>query len=908
MTTVIRGLTLAFAVLLFSLTTPSQAKADPITAFIVTAASSIGVSAAVATFVVNAVWTAAINWAAGKLLGKNKASVQERQASVLNLSLGEQPREALLGETCTGGGLLDGFNYGGRYGTDWVARCVAVADHAVDGLVGYYVDDKFYAFTANGLQSGFSNCLDLEFVNATAGGAAPPARFLTASGGTWTAADKLASVAHVWIAYKYDDEVWTQGHPAFRFVFRGLRVYDPRRDPAFGYSGPNPQTWENRASHTFSRNAALLRYAFQRGIYAEGHHGEAQHLLIGRGLSAEEAPADRIIAAANLCDEMVDGKIRYAASGVIRASDDFITVEEMFAAAMAGSIVQHEGGVEVEPGQAKAVVATITDADLVVGEPRSFSDFLPDNDGGRINSVVPRYVEPTQNWKDHAGPVRRDLDDITEDGGPREATLPLMLVTNGGQADRCAEITRRLARLEKRASNVLPPEFCGLEEGDWIAWQSARYHGGATVKYRIESWALDEKWRMRLALREIATSVFGDAAAPGDESDPPVVTDPLGPVDLEGVTVSVIDEGGLPALLFGWDTPVDAAIHAVRAEVRVQGETVVSPTRSGDIADGSMVVTNGVRTGRTLEARLVPIANTTRDVDPSAWVTVVVGSLMADDVSPTSPVVVNVVEQLYDETVARAAAWADEEVRRRAVRADAVDRFEVLGEVNPVTRETVLRGEAVATGAEGLLLEDIADRTGAGLTPWGEVALPLPNAISDDSGLLRRADGVGGVAGAMADRDVVETSDVVARNITRLARYESAAEVNFAAALAGPVLTPAVLFPISIIATGEEIVVDGTFLADIRHSQDDFRLIITVQRQDGVSAAVERFRSTRKCRAEAGDGFITDWQPINFTDRPAAGPVTYYIRAHHTFTIGGPGAFISWSRANVTFDFREHLR
>lgn len=704
-----RGLTLAFAVLLFSLTTPTQAKADPITTVVVATLTQIGVSAAVATFIVNAAWTAAFNWAAGKLLGRNKASVQERQASVLNLSLGEQPREALIGETCTGGGLLDGFNYGGRYGTDWVARCVAVADHALDGLVGYYVDDRYYAFTANGLQSGFSNCLDLQFVNATAGGAAPPARFLTASGGSWTAADKLASVAHVWIAYKYDDEVWTQGHPSFRFVFRGLRVYDPRKDPALGYTGPNPQTWENRASHTYTRNAALLRYAFQRGIYAEGHHGEAPHLLIGRGLSAEEAPPDRIIAAANLCDEIVDGKIRYAASGVIRASDDFIVVEEMFAAAMAGSIVQHEGGVEVEPGQAKAVVATITDADLVVGEPRSFSDFLPDNDGGRINSVIPRYVEPAQNWKDHAGPIRRDLDDITEDGGPREATLPLMLVTNGTQADRCAEITRRLARLEKRANNVLPPEFSGLEEGDWIAWQSARYHNGGTVKYRIESWALDEKWRMRLALREIATSVFGDAAAPGDESDPPVVTDPLNAVDLEGVTVNAATLGGQPAIRFTWSVPVDSAVRGIRAEVRQQGSTDIAPTVVGDLAAGVVVVTNGVAGGVIMEGRLVPVVDPTRAAVASPWVAVSTDTLVVD-VDPTSPVIGDTVDQLAREAYERFMAGSIEHDRRRVSHADVRRLIEVIGAVDPVTGEVILNGVNIRATPDGPTLDQFVDQ------------------------------------------------------------------------------------------------------------------------------------------------------------------------------------------------------
>ncbi len=614
------------------------ARADPITTAIVAFAGLSGTVAAVATFVINTALYTAASWAAGKLMGKSKASVQERQASVTTLSLGETPREALIGETATGGSLIDAFNHGGQYSTDTVVRCIALADHAVDGLVGYFVDDQYYAFSANGVQAGFSGKLDIEFVNATAAGAAPPARFLAASAGTWDVTDVLAGVTHVWVATTIDDKVWTQGHPQFRFVTRGLKVYDPRKDPALGYVGPGPQTWADRSTHSYSRNAALLRYAFVRGVFAEGHHGEIAHLLIGRGLTATEAPPERIIAAANVCDEDVDGTPRYRANGVIRASDDFIVVEEMFAAAMAGVIVQREGGVEVEPGQAKSAVVTITDGDLVVGEQLTFSEFLPDGDGGRINTVIPRYVEPAQNWKDHAGPVRRDLDDITDDGGPRELTLPLMLVTDGGQADRCAEITRRLARLERRATIVLPPDHAELEEGDWIAWTSDRRHGGATVTYRIESWSLDEKWRQHLSLREIAATAYGEGAPVTDGSDTPPGPVVPGAVALVSVAASATSLTGagatVPGIRATWTAPVDPAIRAIRAEVRVAGGADIAPTGISDPSTGVAIVTAGVVADEDVEIRLVPITDDSRAVTASAWIPLTIGSLVVP-ITPT---------------------------------------------------------------------------------------------------------------------------------------------------------------------------------------------------------------------------------------------------------------------------------
>lgn len=585
-------------------------------------------------------------------MGK-KAQGQARQASVLQLTLGETPREAVLGQTCTGGSLVDVFNFGGQYKTDKVTRCVALADHAIDGIVGFYIDDTYYPWVGEGLQAAFSNKLSFHFRNASPTGHAPPQHVI--ENGGWVATDRMVGITHIWIDWYVDEKVWPQGHPAIRFVLRGLRAYDPRFDPQFGYSGPYPQTWEDRSSHRFTRNAKVLRYAYTRGIYAEGHHGDPNYLLIGRGLTAEEAPAAAVIADANLCDETVDGVPRYTVGGVISAAQPFIDVDGMFAAAMAGVIVQREGTVDVEAGQAKAAVVTITDDDLVVGEPVSFSRFLPDNDGGRINTVMGRYIEPALGFKDHSAPVRRSLEDIQADGGPREQTVSLPLVDEVKQADRIIEIQRLLGRLERRASIVLPPKYAGLEEGDWIAWQSQRRHGGATVRYRIEAYRQPETWRMYLTLREIASSVFGVPDPIEDHVIPPPAPIPLDALSLLNVTAEAITLPGetstIPAIRFRWTAPVDAAVLAIRAEVRRVGETEAAPTRTEDVSTGELVTTNGVGADLALEVRLVPIGDPSRPVVPTTWTTVSTTPLVAGDTTNVGGRPVGQVVQSLDEVL-----------------------------------------------------------------------------------------------------------------------------------------------------------------------------------------------------------------------------------------------------------------
>lgn len=407
----LRRLLMASALALsFTVTAPTVAKADPISAAVVAFVGFTGTAAAVATFVINSALYAAGSWAVSKAaqaLGLNKNAVQERQASVTTLSLGETPRELVVGEACTGGSLVDAWNWGGKYKTDYVTRCIALADHQVDRLVGYYVDDQYFEYTANGNQSAFNGALRLIFVNATANGSNPPADVGAADGG-WTNADKVVGVTHVWVVTRIDDKVWTQGHPRFKFVLRGLKVYDPRFDPALGYVGPIPQTWDDPSTHRFTRNAALLDYAYDRGIYATGRQGQDGHLLIGRGLSAEEAPPERIIAAANLCDEIVDGEPRYSANGVISAAQSFLEVKQAFASAMAGIIIQPDGGVPRDQLVAGRGLASAPDAggDRVVRLRRAGPGARRDEPAAAARPGRRAAVVRAQGRGDHPG--RRD--------------------------------------------------------------------------------------------------------------------------------------------------------------------------------------------------------------------------------------------------------------------------------------------------------------------------------------------------------------------------------------------------------------------------------------------------------------------------------------------------------------------
>lgn len=463
---------------------------------------------------------AGISMVGSALLQPKLGGAKNRAAAAMQVQIGEGPREARVGKSATAGGLVDAFNYGGKYGTDWEVLVLDLADHRCHGLEGFYVNDSYVAFAGDGPVAGYNGQLEVYWRPGTENQTVPA--ILTAHGPGWTANDNGAGVAYVVVAYKADDPeaknpVWPGGRPRFLWIVRGAFCYDARKDSSVGGSGAHridqPATWE------YSENPIVTRYKWVRGFYACDRVGDPTQLMIGRGLSAIEAPPANVFARANLCDEIVAGEPRYRVGGAIGATEAFLDVEEDFAAACAGTIVQPEGCVEIDPGEARAIVATFTDDDLVVGSRVRWNNrMLSIADDEWVNTIVPSFIDPAQKWTEHSAPVRRDPADLIADGGPREQRAMLGFVTWSKQAQRVGEIIRRLGRLPGRGEVTLPPRFANIEEGDWVQWQSARRFKGATYTFRVEAWASNEKWHHTLTLRQISASVYSDTAPLDDGS------------------------------------------------------------------------------------------------------------------------------------------------------------------------------------------------------------------------------------------------------------------------------------------------------------------------------------------------------------------------------------------------------
>ncbi len=525
-------------------------------------------------------------------------------AAAQALQLGEVPRQAVFGRLAVPGSLVDAFNYGGKYGTDWEVLVIALADHRCEALEGFYVNDTYVAFAADGAVAGYNGQLSVWWRNGTETQTVPAV--LTTNGPGWTANDNGAGVAYVVVAYKADDAdakspVWPGGRPRFKWVVKGARCYDPRKDTSVG--GAGAQRWNDPATWAWSENPIVCRYTWARGLYACDRVDQPSQLLIGRGLSSTEAPPANAFSRANVCDELVGGSPRYRVGGLVIATDAFIDVEQDFAAACAGTITQPEGSVEIDPGEARAAVLTFTDRDLIVGSKARWSDIPSDGDQEWANSVVATFTDPAQQWSQRAAPIRRELADVTADRKPREARIDLGFVSWVAQASRVAEIRRRFGRLWGRGEVTLPPRFAGIEEGDWVIWQSDRFFKGGAKTFRVEAWSSNPAWHHTLTLRQISSTVYSEGAALTDGSvaiqqpAPPVIGAPAPGAWV--LAAGQMQAGGMasPALIVTGNAD-DPAARFVRIEY-VQGTAPITPA--------TLWTDCGV-TGPDVQRREIPVA------------------------------------------------------------------------------------------------------------------------------------------------------------------------------------------------------------------------------------------------------------------------------------------------------------
>jgi hypothetical protein len=744
--------------LFLSMWMTSAAQAEPISLAILGALSIAATPTAVAitNFIVGAAISIGANLIASSLLAPD----DQPRAALSGVSAdvkfgGKIAHEGAFGLIATKGQFVYWNTYGSA--NRYLDQVYVLSSGWCGSLDGLYVNGEAVTLTEVDSGSGWTKYavtlpddggtrrMWVTFWEGRHDQAASPALVANANpSDRWTSAHMLRGMcyAHVEADYKADMESLRPlvGGNALLFEIKGLRLYDPRQDTTAGGSGTHRfddwTTWE------WSDNPAVCQYHFERGYFINGVR------VLGMGVPSYDLIGSLYMAAANVCDEVVDtpddgSEARYRVALIVNDDAEHLDAVDSLVSAMAGQRVEREGMFGVIAGAAQVPVAALTDEDLLLDAPVVYTTRRRRDE--LVNEIHGQYTDPENLWDGSSiAPVIGDASVKTADGGEtRPVPKNVYQVTSPYQARRLLLIAFRLNRMQATASFSLGEEALEYELGDWITWR------GRT--WMISGWRLETATdRIALTLQETAASVYsvgaGDVTTVPLPPTPPAT--PSRPTNVSGVTLQAstiagADGQALPALVVGWDAVVDETIRTVEIEYRVATEddsgdiARVTVPRPAEGAWTGTTISGGLMGGTDYEVRTTITTFPARRVTYSTWgsVSTVAGSFVAESAAglfdtATDTIRTDVLSDLRASVYADLLRITTEEDRRGRetdlmIRETDAARASFVQVRELVTTET----SALATAIEGVEAS-VGDVSAGGFYRLQAGVGPLPGDVS----------------------------------------------------------------------------------------------------------------------------------------------------------------------------------
>lgn len=640
-----------------------------------------------------------LNLAASALM-KRKQQAPEPSGVKIQTEYGaDVPRQVACGLVGIAGHEVHVNTFGNDNG--WLQDVYQLSDYPCTSLERVAINGEWVTLDApqaNGFRqvtSGeYAGLAWIKFIDGTQTVADPDLVDNANPTGRWGTSCVGVGNAYVIVKAKYDREK-TVGMPDVFFELKGAPLYDWRKDDTVGGSGPH--RWNDFSTHEWTDNPIVIEYNYRRGLAVNGD------LFCGMEMQPSDLPLDKFTAAANVCDEVVEGEKRYRCSIMLDCTATHGDNIQSLMKSCGGVVIDAPDGSWPMIGAAQPVVATITDDDIVVdaGEPvrwqakRSMSEL--------VNSISGTHPDPGQLWS-MAGYEAIVLDSaIVVDRRTRDLAMDFPTVMSARQAKQLASIYAAENRLEATAELTLRPRWRGLKAGDWIVWQSERY---GTLTYLVTEstlYSLDNRGprNVRLALQQRDASIYDAVTVPV-----PVVPYPPGkPVyqqEVQNLMLAGVSAGSgtklMPAIQAVWDSIDDVTVVGVELEWWPTDEPTSRASMSKPSDETIAVLTEGVVSDTEYQVRTRLITSPQRPVAWSAPKAVVTEAQPFTDVT-IDPAIIN-----------EATDWLNyntrEEIERGLDNAtkDMADFDQQYGNVQRLRREAAVTANGITASYQEAIL------------------------------------------------------------------------------------------------------------------------------------------------------------------------------------------------------------
>jgi hypothetical protein len=535
-----------------------------------------------------------INFVVGKIQqSKAKKSSREASGTQFERDYGENVSRKVA---CGLVGIAGHDVYVNTYGSSNknLHQIFVLSDFPCDGLSRVWAGGKQLQLTElspnNWAVGGdYEGRMSISFFDGTQISAVPILIETANPPGRWTTASVGHGICFVIVSMQYDQERLS-GFPDFFFEIRGARLYDPRKDSTIGGFGGH--RWGNYGTYEFTENPIIMDYNYRRG-FAWGQNGAGDpDVFLGMEMAIGDLPIDRYAAAANICDETVEGETRYRCSIMLDADVDHGDNIDALMSACGGVVVDSVDGSWPLVGTEQPIVATFIDDDLVPGEELTFQ--RRHSMANLVNSVGGTYPEPANMWSPAGYDTQTAAGYVGLDRRTRDFQLNLNCVPSKRQANQLASIYFNENRYEATAQIVLPPRFQTIAIGDWVRWNSARYGNRVFIvqSRSIRALSSDAPRNVSLSLQERSGEIYA-----GTGVQPPTIPFPNGePVylnelqDWDAIPILAVAGDGrtYPAFRLSWSPIDDVTVLAIDFQwwLKEQPDVVFSRGYGPDVSIG----------------------------------------------------------------------------------------------------------------------------------------------------------------------------------------------------------------------------------------------------------------------------------------------------------------------------------
>ena len=280
--------------------------------------------------------------------------------------------------------------------------------------------------------------------------------------GRWTTSSKMTGWAYLIVTVRYNADLYGSTLPRFGSVWRGLKLFDWREPGA---------VWGTPSTYVFSKNPAVIRHNFRRGIYVGGRR------VLGMGFPAAAQDLSYYTAAANRCDEDFYDPASDTTFPVFEYGREIGDDEEKLAvlreldASYAGSSFKRGGADAPLPAQQLVSVMTLNDGDRLLKADGSRYPVLADRKGSVSSKRTMwhgQFVSADAGWD--LAPFTPRINTTLESvlGGGRAETIDQPFERLQERAQLRAEIALRRQIYAATRTETFGPKAFRLEPGDAI--------------------------------------------------------------------------------------------------------------------------------------------------------------------------------------------------------------------------------------------------------------------------------------------------------------------------------------------------------------------------------------------------------------------------------------------------------